>query len=86
VFSADTPSAVVLGVIAAVMSVVAFFYYAKVVRAMWFHAPSTELEQMPPRSVTPALSVAIGITTVVVVVVGVYPQLFARIGELAFQV
>ena len=43
VFSADTPSAVVLGVIAAVMSVVAFFYYARVVRAMWFHAPSAEL-------------------------------------------
>ena len=86
VFSADTPSAVVLGVIAAVMSVVAFFYYAKVVRAMWFHAPSTELAQLPPRSVTPALSVAIGIAAVVVVVVGVYPQVFARVGELAFQV
>jgi NADH-quinone oxidoreductase subunit N len=86
VFSADTPSAVVLGVIAAVMSVVAFFYYAKVVRAMWFHAPSTELSQLPPRSITPALTVAIGIAAVVVVVVGVYPQVFARVGELAFQV
>lgn len=30
-----------------------------------------------------ALSSALAITTVVVVVVGVYPQVFAKIGELA---
>jgi len=86
VFSADTPSAVVLGVIAAVMSVVAFFYYAKVARAMWFHEPSPELANTPSRAVTPALTVAIAISTLVVVVIGVYPQFFARVGELAFQV
>ena len=60
VFSADTPSAVVLGVIAAVMSVVAFFYYAKVARNMWFHEPSPELANTPTRATTPALTVAIG--------------------------
>lgn len=86
VFSADTPSAVVLGVIAAVMSVVAFFYYAKVARNMWFHEPSPELANTPTRATTPALSVAIAIAAAVVIVVGVYPQFFARIGELAFQV
>jgi NADH-quinone oxidoreductase subunit N len=90
VFAADTPSAVVLGVIAAVMSVVAFFYYAAVVRRMWFHAPSPELVNSASgasgASATPALTVAIGIATVVVVVVGIYPQFFARVGELAFQV
>jgi NADH-quinone oxidoreductase subunit N len=86
VFAADTPSAVVLGVIAAVMSVVAFFYYAKVARAMWFHEPSPELANTPARSITPALTVAIGIAAAVVVVIGIYPQFFARVGELAFQV
>jgi NADH-quinone oxidoreductase subunit N len=86
VFSADTPSAVVLGVIAAVMSVVAFFYYAKVVRRMWFHEPSAELANNPARSVTPALTAAIGLAVAVVVVIGIYPQFFARVGELAFQV
>jgi len=72
-------------VIAAVMSVVAFFYYARVVRAMWFHAPSAELANTQPRSVTPALTVAIGLATTAVIVIGVYPQFFARVGELAFQ-
>jgi NADH-quinone oxidoreductase subunit N len=85
VFSAETPSAVVLGVIAAVMSVVAFFYYARVALNMWFHEPSPELVNTPDRAPTPALAVAIGIATAVVVVVGVYPQFFARVGELAFQ-
>ena len=85
VFSADTPSAVVLGVIAAVMSVVAFFYYAKVARRMWFHAPSPELASSSAQAVPPALTVAIGLSVAVVVVIGVYPQFFARVGELAFQ-
>jgi NADH-quinone oxidoreductase subunit N len=86
VFSAETPSAVVLGVIAAVMSVVAFFYYAKVARMMWFQEPATEVERASTRTVTPALTVAIAISAIVVVVIGVYPQFFARVGELAFQV
>ena len=40
VFDAGTTSAVILGVIAAVISVVAFFYYAAVARQMWFHEPA----------------------------------------------
>jgi hypothetical protein len=31
-----------------------------------------------------ALTAALALTTIVVLVVGVYPQLFARIGDLAF--
>jgi NADH-quinone oxidoreductase subunit N len=83
VFAADSPSAVVLGVIAAVGSVIAFFYYAAVARRMWFHdpAPDSGTRQQVPA----ALSVAIGLTVAIVVVVGVYPQLFARVGELAFS-
>jgi NADH-quinone oxidoreductase subunit N len=81
VLDAHTAPAVLLGVIAAVMSVVAFFYYARVARKMWFDAPPEGVTRI---AVPPALGVAIGLMTVVVVVVGVYPQLFARIGELAF--
>ena len=81
VLDANTAPAVVLGVVAAVTSVIAFFYYARVARKMWFDAPA----EGTTRTVVPAaLTVAIGISTVVVVVVGVYPQVFARIGELAF--
>jgi NADH-quinone oxidoreductase subunit N len=82
VLDAQTPSATVLGVIAAVTSVIAFFYYARVVREIWFHPVPDDVDPRPLE--TPlALNAAIGICAAVVLVVGVYPQLFARIGELA---
>jgi NADH-quinone oxidoreductase subunit N len=82
VLEANSPSAIVLGVIAAVGSVIAFFYYAAVARKMWFHDPAPEAAT--GRAVPAALTVAIGLTVTVVVVVGIYPQIFARVGELAF--
>jgi NADH:ubiquinone oxidoreductase subunit 2 (subunit N) len=62
--------------------VIAFFYYARVVREIWFHPVPDEIEPTPLQ-VPVALNAAIGICAVVVLVIGVYPQLFARIGELA---
>jgi len=79
---ANTPGATVLGAIAAVMSVVAFFYYARVAREMWFHPAPEGADTAPVRSPI-ALNAAVGICALVVLVVGVYPQLFARLGELA---
>ena len=67
---------------AAVMSVVAFFYYVRVVREMWFHSVPDSVD--PAELRTPlALNAAIGLCAVIVLLVGVYPQVFARIGELA---
>jgi len=82
VLDAGTPGATVLGVIAAVMSVVAFFYYMRVVREMWFHPVPEGIDATQLQ--TPfALNAAISICAVIVLIVGVYPQVFARIGELA---
>jgi len=84
VLEANTPAATVLGVIAALGSVVAFFYYATVARKMWFHDP---IDDTVRESRTPlGLTVAIGLCTALVIVGGVYPQIFARIGEWAFQI
>jgi NADH-quinone oxidoreductase subunit N len=74
--------ATILAVIAAVNSVIAFFYYANVIRAMWFNDPATE--ERSRITIPPALGGAIAITVVVTVIVGIYPQVFARVGELAF--
>jgi NADH-quinone oxidoreductase subunit N len=82
IIEAGTGWGVVLGVIAAVNSVIAFFYYFGVVRKMWFDEPA-EGDRSPIR-VPPALAGAIALMGAVVVVIGVYPQLFARIGERAF--
>jgi NADH-quinone oxidoreductase subunit N len=82
VLDAQTPAATVLGVIAAVTSVIAFFYYARVVREIWFHPVPDDIEATPLH-VPVALNAAIVICAAVVFVIGVYPQAFARIGELA---
>jgi NADH-quinone oxidoreductase subunit N len=82
VLDAGTPGATVLGVIAAVMSVVAFFYYMRVVREMWFH-PVPDTIEPTPLQIPFAINAAVGICAAIVLVVGVYPQVFARIGELA---
>ena len=65
-----------------VNSVIAFFYYARPIRAMIFHPPATE--DRTPFVIPQPLFAAIALTYAVVVVVGVYPQVFARVGELAF--
>lgn len=82
VLDAGTAQAVILGVVAALNSVIALFYYAGVARMMWFRpAPASDGGSTP--GVPVALGAAIALPTVLVVAIGVYPQLFARLGELA---
>ncbi|MGH9182396.1 MAG: NADH-quinone oxidoreductase subunit N [Acidimicrobiales bacterium] len=81
VFEALTPSAVVLGVIAAVNSVIALFYYAGVARAMWMSPVpdgDTRAVQVPS-----ALAASLGLCAVATLVLGVVPNLVGRLGDLA---
>jgi len=82
VLDAGTPAAVTLGVVAAVNSVVAFFYYARIPREMIFHPPAPDAVSGPVRPPL-ALNAAIALCVTVVLVVGLYPQAFARLGDLA---
>ena len=80
---ANTPAGWILGVVVAVNSVIALVYYAGVARRMWT-APAPALTQdLTPIRVPAALASAIGICTLVVVALGIYPQAFARLGDLA---
>jgi NADH-quinone oxidoreductase subunit N len=83
IIDAGTGWGIALGIIAAVNSVIAFFYYFAVVRVMWFAEPAEGSDRTPIR-VPPALAGAIALMGAVVVIIGVYPQLFAQIGERAF--
>jgi NADH-quinone oxidoreductase subunit N len=83
IIQAGSGWAITLAVIAAVNSVIAFFYYFRPVVQMWIHPPATEDRR--PIVVPQPLLVAIGLMAAVVVVIGVYPQLFAKIGEVAFS-
>ncbi|MDQ3756559.1 MAG: NADH-quinone oxidoreductase subunit N [Actinomycetota bacterium] len=74
-------AAVLLAVVAGVNSVIALFYYAGIARQMWMN-PVPDDDRTPVR-VPPALGAALAITAVAVVVMGVAPQSFARLGDLA---
>ncbi|HEX2043289.1 MAG TPA: NADH-quinone oxidoreductase subunit N [Acidimicrobiales bacterium] len=81
VLDAGTAWAVTLGVVAAVNSVIALFYYAAVARQMWM-TPVPDGDRTPIAVPAP-LVLALGVTAVVVIGIGVYPQAFARFGDLA---
>ncbi|HSH61299.1 MAG TPA: NADH-quinone oxidoreductase subunit N [Acidimicrobiales bacterium] len=78
---AGTGWSIALAVIAGVNSVIALFYYASVAREMWMR-PVPDDDVTPVR-VPPALGAALAITALAVVAIGVYPQAFARLGDLA---
>jgi NADH-quinone oxidoreductase subunit N len=81
VLDSGTPSAVALGVVAAVNAVIALFYYAQIARLMWM-SPVPDGDRTAIRVPAP-LSAALGLTVLAVVAVGIYPQLFARLGDAA---
>jgi NADH-quinone oxidoreductase subunit N len=83
IIDAGTGWGIALGVIAAVNSVIAFFYYFRVVVQMWFHEPAEGVDRSPVR-VPAALGVALTLTATVVLIIGIYPNVFARVGSYAF--
>jgi NADH-quinone oxidoreductase subunit N len=82
IIDAGTGWGILLAVIAAVNSVIAFFYYFRVITQMWFRPVASD--DLSPIRMPQPLALAIGITAVTVLVIGIYPQLFARVGEVAF--
>ena len=82
-FDFGNPWAVVLAAIAAVNAVVAFFYYAKVVKSVWMDpVPDTvAIDDSRESDPVPSLVLALGITVIATLVIGVFPQLLAFFGE-----
>ena len=74
----------VLAVVAAVNSVVAFVYYARVVKAAWFDPVPEDVLTGEARggSLAPTLGLAMGIAAAVVVVVGIFPSVLSELGEM----
>ncbi len=80
VLSAGTTAGVVLAVIGAVNSVIAFGYYGRVMRVM-FMRDALDGDTSPIR-VPQSLVLALGLTMVATIVIGVIPQAVLRYGDL----
>ena len=69
-----------LAVIAAVNAVIAFYYYARIVKTVWFDsAPEGAVEATD--SPVGSLGLAIGLTAVATIVIGFYPPIATFFGE-----
>jgi len=79
--NAGTGAGYLLAVIVGINSVIALFYYARIAQAMWMQ--ESPHGDRTPIKVPPALAGALAICVIGVVVVGVYPQLVARLGDMA---
>lgn len=85
--SVDSGWALSLAVIAVVNSVIAFYYYARVIKSAWFDdvpdsVPSAELRDIGS-TLSPSLRLALILTAVGVVVIGIYPGIIADAGDVA---
>jgi NADH-quinone oxidoreductase subunit N len=83
VLSAGGSWGVVLAALAAVNSVIALFYYARVVKTVFMDPvpEAVSVEEASSRALSRPLLVALGITAAVVVAAGLFPQLLAFFGE-----
>ncbi|MEX1288156.1 MAG: NADH-quinone oxidoreductase subunit N, partial [Acidimicrobiia bacterium] len=71
---------IVLGVIAAVNAVVAFFYYAKVVKAMWFDPTPEDLLDLDV-GIAGSMRLALGLSVAMVIVLGILPGIADTLGR-----
>jgi NADH-quinone oxidoreductase subunit N len=76
--------AIALAIIAVINAVIGFAYYARVIKAAWFDPipeaiPADELRGRP---VVPSLQFALGLTAVAVLLLGFFPDIIARLGDL----
>ncbi len=73
-----------MAAIAAVNAVIALYYYAKVVKAVWMDpVPASVTPQGTPGSVAPSLGLALGILAFGVVLAGVWPSVISEFTKAA---
>ena len=66
---------IVLAIIAAVNTVVAFYYYARVVKAVWLDPIPEGVEVREQTAPAGSLSLALGLTTALTVIIGIFPAI-----------
>ncbi len=77
------PATISLAVIAAINAVIAFYYYAKVIKAVWLDDAVdtfTDEADQPPAG---ALRLALGVSVALTIAIGIYPSIAAFVRDAA---
>ena len=77
------PATITLAVIAAVNAVIAFYYYAKVVKAVWLDDPIGEFAEGAGTAPAGSLRLALGVAVALTVAIGIYPSMAAFVRDAA---
>ncbi|HET9258882.1 MAG TPA: NADH-quinone oxidoreductase subunit N [Acidimicrobiia bacterium] len=77
------PATIALAVIAAVNAVIALYYYARVIKAIWLDDPVGEFADGAEAAPAGSLKLALGIAVALTIAIGVYPSIAAFVGEAA---
>lgn len=74
-----------IAIVAALNAVIAFVYYSKVVKSVVFDSVPESIDPgvLGRMRLAPTIGVALGITTVLVLVLGIFPGVIAGLGEFA---
>jgi NADH-quinone oxidoreductase subunit N len=77
------PATIALAVIAAVNSVIALYYYARVIKAVWLDEPTGEFADTAEAAPAGSLRLALGVVVALTLAIGVYPSIATFVREAA---
>ena len=77
------PATIALAVIAAINAVIAFYYYAKVIKAVWLDDPTGEFTDEAAAEPAGSLKLALAVAVALTIAIGVYPSIAAFVRDAA---
>jgi NADH-quinone oxidoreductase subunit N len=81
VILAGGAATVVLAIIATVNAVIAFYYYSKVVKAVWFDNPAEDLGESSDEPHTGSLRLALFIAAALTILIGFFPAIATFVAD-----
>lgn len=77
------PATIALAVIAAINAVIALYYYARVIRAVWLDDPVRDFAEGAEAAPAGSLRLALGVAVALTLAIGIYPSIAAFVRDAA---
>lgn len=77
------PATIALAVIAAINSVIALYYYARVIKSVWLDDPTGEFADDAAAAPAGSLRLALGVAVVLTLAIGIYPSMATFVRDAA---